>query len=541
MCLNNYKMSDEGKVSIQAVIPPSIQTPAEFDFDRPERWGTWSQRFLRYVTISNLSNRSEKEKIDVLLYTMGAKSEDILKQIMPDMPDTTTLDVLIKKFKDYFEPKKNVVFERFKFNSRVQQPGETADTFITSLYSLADSCEYGDIKEELIRDRIVIGISDARTSERLQMISDLKIEKAVEIVRQAEIQSKEGKNLRRDILADNHESINKMGFKSKNKASDNNINKNFNQSRNDSREYQEACGRCGFKKHYNSQKCPAANSKCRKCNKVGHWDRMCRGENSRSRQQVRLVEEPNDEERERENEGAFQHLFLHAVQRHESSNKDFMFSPYITEFEREISFIIDTGADISCISEKCIPISYRNKIVKVTDKMVYGPDDKELSLIGFLNLNLKYKNFTAIAKIYVFRNFKNNLLGKPEIKKFNLISRVNKIEVDSCSSNITPFFQYPELFEGIGTFKQELKIQIKDNITPFFQSTPRTVPIPLLSKLKNNLDALVKQGLLITVDFPTDWCSPIVVTPKKESNDIRICGDFTKLNKAIKRSHYPVK
>ena len=154
-----------------------------------------------------------------------------------------------------------------------------------------------------------------------------------------------------------------------------------------------------------------------------------------------------------------------------------MFSPYVREFEREISFIIDKRADISFISEKFIPVNCRNKIVKVTDKMVYGPDDKKLSLIGYLNLNLIYKNCTAISKIYVFRSFKNNLLCNPEIKKFNFISRVNKIKVDSSSSNISPFFQYPELFESIGTFKQELKIQVKDNVTPFFQSTLRTVPI----------------------------------------------------------------
>lgn len=42
------------------------------------------------------------------------------------------------------------------------------------------------------------------------------------------------------------------------------------------------------------------------------------------------------------------------------------------------------------------------------------------------------------------------------------------------------------------------------------------------------------------VDFPTQWCSPIVVVPKPHSENIRLCCDYTQLNKTIKRANFPI-
>jgi len=39
------------------------------------------------------------------------------------------------------------------------------------LHSLAEFCEYGDLHDQLIRDRIVVGLLDKKLSEKLQIIS----------------------------------------------------------------------------------------------------------------------------------------------------------------------------------------------------------------------------------------------------------------------------------------------------------------------------------------------------------------------------------
>ena len=54
------------------------------------------------------------------------------------------------------------------------------------LYKLADSCDYGAMKDEMIRDRLIVCIRDGPLSERLQLDPDLTLEKAKKMVRQRE-------------------------------------------------------------------------------------------------------------------------------------------------------------------------------------------------------------------------------------------------------------------------------------------------------------------------------------------------------------------
>ena len=72
----------------------------------------------------------------------------------------------------------NVIFERAKFNQRCQGDSKSAEQFITSLCCLAEDCAYGDLKDQMIRDRMVVEIRDWALSEKLQMDYKLTLEKA---------------------------------------------------------------------------------------------------------------------------------------------------------------------------------------------------------------------------------------------------------------------------------------------------------------------------------------------------------------------------
>ena len=71
------------------------------------------------------------------------------------------------KFDSFFSVRKNVVIEHTKFNKRSQLPDEPVEQFITSLYNLAADCNFEELKDKLIRDRIVVRIRAASLSERL--------------------------------------------------------------------------------------------------------------------------------------------------------------------------------------------------------------------------------------------------------------------------------------------------------------------------------------------------------------------------------------
>ena len=77
------------------------------------------------------------------------------------------------------EARQNVILERARFNCRCQWEGESAEQYITALYSFIETCEYGALHDEMLRDRIVVGIRDAGLSERLQLDPELMLEKVI--------------------------------------------------------------------------------------------------------------------------------------------------------------------------------------------------------------------------------------------------------------------------------------------------------------------------------------------------------------------------
>ena len=71
--------------------------------------------------------------------------------------------------------KRRNIYERATFNNHRHEQGELVDAFITALYSLAEHCGFGMLHDEMIRDRIVIGIWDAKLSEKLQLDAKLAL------------------------------------------------------------------------------------------------------------------------------------------------------------------------------------------------------------------------------------------------------------------------------------------------------------------------------------------------------------------------------
>ena len=84
-----------------------------------------------------------------------------------------------------------MIFVRAKFNLRSQKENEPVNNFITDLYCLSEYCEFGTLKNDLIRDRIVVGLKDKKLSEQLQLDSKLTLEKAITKSRQSETVKKQ--------------------------------------------------------------------------------------------------------------------------------------------------------------------------------------------------------------------------------------------------------------------------------------------------------------------------------------------------------------
>ena len=117
---------------------------------------------------------------------MGDKADDILRAFRLSAEDSKKYDTVKGKFDSHFVKRRNVIYERARFNQQRQEPGESVNTLITALYGLAEHCGYSELHDKMIRDRIVVGLRDAKLSEKLQLDPELTLEKAVTQVRQTE-------------------------------------------------------------------------------------------------------------------------------------------------------------------------------------------------------------------------------------------------------------------------------------------------------------------------------------------------------------------
>lgn len=65
-------------------------------------------------------------------------------------------------------------------------------------------------------------------------------------------------------------------------------------------------------------------------------------------------------------------------------------------------------------------------------------------------------------------------------------------------------------------------IKLKPNVVPYSLKNPRRIPIPLMGKVKEELQRMEELGVLTRVEEPKDWCIGMVGVPKKDRH--RLCG-----------------
>ncbi|TWW65957.1 hypothetical protein D4764_21G0008570 [Takifugu flavidus] len=147
-------------------ITPPRSPPENFDFSDFPSWPNWIRRFERFRVAAGLDQKGEAYQVNSLVYAMGDKDDDILCTLGLSDEDKKKYKPVKEAFDKYFICKHNVIYERCRFNKRSQEPGESAESFISAVYKLAEHCNYGAMQKEIIRDRLVVGIRYQGLSDR---------------------------------------------------------------------------------------------------------------------------------------------------------------------------------------------------------------------------------------------------------------------------------------------------------------------------------------------------------------------------------------
>lgn len=92
--------------------------------------------------------------------------------------------------------------------------------------------------------------------------------------------------------------------------------------------------------------------------------------------------------------------------------------------------------------------------------------------------------------------------------------------------------EYEDVFTDLGCLPGECHIEVDPAITPV-KHAPRRVPVPLKSNLKEKIDEMEKQGIIVKESQPTEWISSLVAVQKP--GKLRVCINPRDLNRAIKR------
>ncbi|XP_030745081.1 uncharacterized protein LOC115874126 [Sitophilus oryzae] len=134
------------------------------------------------------------------LNLIGEDGLDLFNSFSLTDEEAAILKIVKEKFDEYCCPKKNVIFERFKFNSIIQKQGQSFDTFLTDLRKAIKTTEYRD-QDHMIRDRIVIGIFKKYTQKRLLRESDLTLDTAIKVCRAVEASKSQCKMLQSEAIS----------------------------------------------------------------------------------------------------------------------------------------------------------------------------------------------------------------------------------------------------------------------------------------------------------------------------------------------------
>ena len=256
-------------------LPPPLPLDIH-DTNVSEKWKRFKLAWDSYYLATELNKKGEEVQVATLLTIIGEDARDVFSTFTWESAENAKkIEPVLQQFAGYCEPRKNVPFERYRFNKRTQETGEPFDQYRTALRKLAEGCAFSTITpEELLRDRLVFGISDNKVRERLLRESVLTLKKTDEICRASESSSAQMKEVGK---TDTVSAIN--------------TDKKGGHQRNAISKQGKACGNCG--RNHEIGNCAARGRPCNECGKLNHFASVCRSGKKRTGAQknVQTVEE----------------------------------------------------------------------------------------------------------------------------------------------------------------------------------------------------------------------------------------------------------
>ena len=337
-------------------LPP----PAALDIHDAQvadKWKKFKRVWTNYSLAIELNKKSEPIQVTTLLTVIGEEAREVFSTftVWAEEGDEAKIVPVLEKVATCCQPCKNVPFERYRFNRRVQEPGESYDHYWTALRMLAEGCDFHTITaDEILRDCLVFGIKDDKVRERLLRECTLTLPKTDEICRADESMCAQMK-----VVSDTSETtINAV-------KSQDHTRRSKEQPSTSNKPCRE-CWNCGRIHEYHLRElCPAYGKTCSSCQKPNHFAAKCRSKTKTSQKHVKALDNGDDPDEVFPTEVSAVHL------------DDSQLVTLKLESGNYLHFQADTGAQCNVI-----PLSLYKKATKDLNLTQVIPAETQITAYG---------------------------------------------------------------------------------------------------------------------------------------------------------------
>ena len=401
--------------------------------------------------------------------------------------DTLSSGYILQNYWDLleaeFRPKGNKLLSVIELWTRSKQGSKTLNEWLTYVYNLVESCDYGNSSERIIRDVLIIGCNSDKAKDKIVRQGEkIKLQEVIEILQLEDSTRQtlsEMTSTMQKIHYASYEKEKGTGTGKKQKPNPNSSSSSSGQKQ-DSTGSQKLCYRC--KKNYtkgHEKVCKALKAKRNACGTEGHFEVACKKSGNFPQKSSSKFQKPGSTGRmniaSAVEEPALQADFFDEKGLSKEYQPKSMYVLSGTSNEKPI--MIEFGCGLT-------PLSFDRKLTLQADTRA------DANAINKKTFNEVFPDVELEESTYVLQNFDKSLI-KP-IGSFRCFLR----------------------WKG---HKYRVKFEVMGIDTPNLLSRETTFLMGILKKC-----LVVKTPKLPSSDIPSSYIpSPVIPSPENPSQDMR--------------------